>query len=285
MGTWGEAYLTRLRGCAVRMERELVEISDRDRAVRLIESEARTVEEGFGEGLLAMESASRVRTLDPLQSSAWLVAGDPARTRWESLPQLAAYVELLQAGYPEARPAVRDLRQRAGPRPGRGQRRRPGPAPRRRPRGAVGARQARGPGADLRGRRRPLDARGPGSGGEAARLPAVEHAGAVPLAGRGRRPAAVPGAVRPHHQADPGAGAADARGPVAVRLRAGPRRGSPSSRRRPSPADRCRKSKTPASVSGHLRALHRIMHAGRPVVARIAPDRRRFCQTSVNEPC
>ena len=101
VGTWGEAYLTRLRGCAVRMERELVEISDRDRAVRLIESEARTVEEGFGEGLLAMESASRVRTLDPLQSSAWLVAGDPARARWESLPQLAAYVELLQAGYPE----------------------------------------------------------------------------------------------------------------------------------------------------------------------------------------
>jgi hypothetical protein len=102
VGTWGEAYLTRLRGCAVRMERELVEISDRDRAVRLIESEARTVEEGFGEGLLVMESASRVWTLDPLQSSAWLVAGDPARARWESLPQLAAYVELLQAGYPGA---------------------------------------------------------------------------------------------------------------------------------------------------------------------------------------
>ena len=101
MGTWGEAYLTRLRGCAVRMERELVEISDRDRAVRLVEDDARTVEEGFGAGLLTMESASRVRTLDPRQGSAWLVVGDPARTRWESLPQLAAYVELLRAGYPE----------------------------------------------------------------------------------------------------------------------------------------------------------------------------------------
>lgn len=101
MGTWGEAYLTRLRGCAVQMGRELAEISDRDRAVRLSESDAQTVEEGFGDGLLAMESAGCVRTLDPLQASAWLVIGDPARARWESLAQLAAYVELLQAGYPE----------------------------------------------------------------------------------------------------------------------------------------------------------------------------------------
>ncbi len=105
MGTWGDAYLTRLRGCAVRMERELVEISDRDRAVRLIERDAQTVEEGFGEGLLTVEATSRVRTLDPLQANAWLVAGDPARPRWESLAQLAAYVELLRAGYPD--PAVR----------------------------------------------------------------------------------------------------------------------------------------------------------------------------------
>lgn len=102
VGTWGEAYLTRLRGCAVRMERELVEISDRDRAVRLIEADAQTVEKGFSDGLLAMESASRVRTLDPLQASAWLVEGDPACALWKALPQLAAYVELLQAGYPEA---------------------------------------------------------------------------------------------------------------------------------------------------------------------------------------
>jgi hypothetical protein len=85
----------------VRMERELVEISDRDRAVRLIEADAQTVELGFSDGLLAMESASRVRTLDPLQASAWLVEGDPACALWKSLPQLAAYVELLQAGYPE----------------------------------------------------------------------------------------------------------------------------------------------------------------------------------------
>jgi hypothetical protein len=83
------------------MDRELVEISDRHRAVRLIETDAQTVEEGFGEGILEMESASRVRTLDPLQGSVWLVEGDPACARWESLPKLAAYVELLQAGYPE----------------------------------------------------------------------------------------------------------------------------------------------------------------------------------------
>jgi len=101
LGTWGEAYLTRLRGCGVRMGRELVEITDRDRAVRLVEADAHTVEQGFADGLLAMEAAGRVRTLDPCQGSAWLVAGDPARARWESLPQLAAYVELLQVGYPE----------------------------------------------------------------------------------------------------------------------------------------------------------------------------------------
>lgn len=102
MGTWGEAYVTRLRGCAGRLGRELADISDRERSVRLLEDEARTAEEGFGAGLLVIDPPSRVRTLDPLQGSAWLVEGDPARPRWESLAQMAAYVELLRAGYPEA---------------------------------------------------------------------------------------------------------------------------------------------------------------------------------------
>lgn len=101
MGTWGEAYLTRLRGCAGRMGGELAEISDRDRAVRLVEKDARTVEEGFSEGLLSMLSGGRVRTLDPRQPTVTLVAGDPVRPRWEALPQLAAYVELLRSGFPE----------------------------------------------------------------------------------------------------------------------------------------------------------------------------------------
>ncbi|KAA1424238.1 hypothetical protein [Nocardioides antri] len=105
MGTWGEAYLTRLRGCAGRLERELADISDRDRAVRLVEDDARLVEKGFADGLLSVEAASRVRTLDPLQADAWLVEGEPARPRWELLSQLAAYVELLRGGYPE--PVVR----------------------------------------------------------------------------------------------------------------------------------------------------------------------------------
>lgn len=101
MGTWGEAYATRLRGCAGRMGRELAQISDRDRAVRLVESDARTVEAGFGDGLLTMTSGGRVRTLDPRQSTVRLVSGEPARPRWRALPQLAAYVELIGAGYPE----------------------------------------------------------------------------------------------------------------------------------------------------------------------------------------
>lgn len=102
MGTWGEAYLTRLRGCAARMGQELGDITDRDRSVRLVDGDARTVEEAFGDGLLEMAAAGRVRTRDVLQSPAWLVAGDPPRPRWESLPQLAGYVELLRLGYPEA---------------------------------------------------------------------------------------------------------------------------------------------------------------------------------------
>lgn len=105
MGTWGEAYLTRLRGCAARMERDFSQISDRDRSVRLVERDAKLVEAGFGAGVLTMESASRVRTFDPWQATTWLVEGDPARPRWESLPLMAAYVELLQGGYP--RNAVR----------------------------------------------------------------------------------------------------------------------------------------------------------------------------------
>ena len=101
MGTWAEAYLTRLRGCAARTGSELAEISDRDRAVRLVERDARTVEEGFGDGLLTMLSAGRVRTLDPRQPTATIIASDPTRPRWEALPHLAAYVELIRAGFPE----------------------------------------------------------------------------------------------------------------------------------------------------------------------------------------
>jgi hypothetical protein len=102
VGTWGEAYLTRLRGCAVQMGRELADISDRDRAVRLIESDARTVEEAFGDGVLTVASGGRVRTLDARQATTWLVSGDPARPQWEVMAHLAAYVDLLGAGYPEA---------------------------------------------------------------------------------------------------------------------------------------------------------------------------------------
>jgi len=84
------------------MGRELDDISDRDRAVRLVETDAQSVEEGFGQGLLSLEPNSRVRSLDPLQDPTWLVEGDPARPRWQSLAQLSAYVELLRAGYPES---------------------------------------------------------------------------------------------------------------------------------------------------------------------------------------
>ena len=100
MGTFVESYLTRMRGCAARMGREMATISDRNRAVRLVEADARSVERGFAAGWLAIESVNRVRTLDQRQGTAWLVEGDPAHVRWEYLPHLAAYVELIAAGYP-----------------------------------------------------------------------------------------------------------------------------------------------------------------------------------------
>lgn len=96
-----EAYLTRMRRCASQSGRELAEISDRHRAVRLVESDAASVERGFAAGLLAIESAHRLRTMDPRQRAAWLVEGDPAHLCWEYLPHMAAYVELvLDHGFP-----------------------------------------------------------------------------------------------------------------------------------------------------------------------------------------
>lgn len=102
MGTWGEAYLGRLRGCADQKGQSLEEISSRDRSVRLVEGDARAVEEGFTEGFLTMAATGQVQTRDVLQGSCELVAGDPPQPSWEALPQLAAYVELLRLGYPEA---------------------------------------------------------------------------------------------------------------------------------------------------------------------------------------
>lgn len=106
MGQYVDAYVARMRGCASRMSRELAEISDRNRAVRLVESDAASVESGFASGLLSVESVNRVRTVDPYQGTAWLVEGDPAHLCWEALPQLAAYVELID-GYRYPRAAVR----------------------------------------------------------------------------------------------------------------------------------------------------------------------------------
>lgn len=100
MGVWGEAYLERLRSCAARSEREFVEVTARDRAVRLVEEDARTVEEAIAEGVLTAETSGRVRTLDPLQAEICLIEGDPAAPRWEALSHLATYVDLLHAGYP-----------------------------------------------------------------------------------------------------------------------------------------------------------------------------------------
>lgn len=105
MVTWGEVYLTRLRGCAALVDQELGEIGDRDRSVRLVDSDARTVEEGFDRGVLELDDDGRVRTLDRRQRPVSLLTDDPLQPCWQTLAQLAAYVELLRLGYPG--PAVR----------------------------------------------------------------------------------------------------------------------------------------------------------------------------------
>lgn len=100
MGTYVDAYLTRMRGCAARLGQELAPISGREHAVRLVEADTRSVEHGFASGYLKVEGSHRVRTLDPRQGAACLVRGAPPQVCWEHLPHLAAYVELLDAGYP-----------------------------------------------------------------------------------------------------------------------------------------------------------------------------------------
>lgn len=101
-----------MRGCAARLGRELADVSHRDRAVRLLECNARLVEEAFSDGLLRVAPDGGVRTLDPRQTTTWMVdRGEPAQPRWEVLSQLAAYVELVAAGYPDG--AVRFATSRA----------------------------------------------------------------------------------------------------------------------------------------------------------------------------
>jgi hypothetical protein len=103
VGTYVDAFLRRAEGCARKMGRELATISERNRRVRLVESELRSVEQGFASGLLFIEGVNRVRTRDPRQVTTWLAAGDPAELNWPALPLLAAYVDLVEdLGYPRA---------------------------------------------------------------------------------------------------------------------------------------------------------------------------------------
>jgi len=103
VGTYVDAFVRRAQGCAQKMGRELAPISERHRSVRLVESEVRSIERGFGNGLLTIEGANRVRTRDPNQVTTWIAAGEPAELNWTALPLLAAYVELIEDhGYPRA---------------------------------------------------------------------------------------------------------------------------------------------------------------------------------------
>lgn len=98
-----DAYLHRMGRLARDMGRELVPVTPAERDQRLSEVDAALVERGFHTGLLTVEGRNRVRTGDPHQQLAWLIEGAPARVRWDRVPHLAAYVEMVEhLGYPAA---------------------------------------------------------------------------------------------------------------------------------------------------------------------------------------
>jgi hypothetical protein len=92
--------LTRLEGCASSLGRPLAAVEERHLGIRLDERDAGLVEHGLRTGLLEIQGNYLI-TQDPMQATAWLVEGDPARPCWEYVPHAAAYVELVeQLDYP-----------------------------------------------------------------------------------------------------------------------------------------------------------------------------------------
>lgn len=99
LGPASRRYLDLMDGCAQSLGRELAQMDSTRLATRLVESDAGLVERGLEWGLLRVEG-NYLRTRDPRQATAWLVEGDPARLCWEYIPHAAAYVELMELGYP-----------------------------------------------------------------------------------------------------------------------------------------------------------------------------------------
>jgi hypothetical protein len=91
-----DAYLHRMGRLAREMGSELTPVTPAERDQRLSEVDVALVERGFETGLLMVEGRNRVRTADPHQRMAWLIEGTPARLRWDRVPHLAAYVEMVE---------------------------------------------------------------------------------------------------------------------------------------------------------------------------------------------
>lgn len=92
-------YLDRMRGCAASLGRDLAEVDRRKLSTRVAEADAELIDRGLERGLLRIEG-NYLRTADPRQATAWLVEGNPARLCWEYVPHAAAYVELVESGFP-----------------------------------------------------------------------------------------------------------------------------------------------------------------------------------------
>ncbi len=88
------AYLSLMEQCAAHLGRELVQLSEKHLATRLVESDAALVMTGIDAEILDVRG-NYLHTLDPRQATAWLVEGTPAHLCWEYVPHAAAYVELV----------------------------------------------------------------------------------------------------------------------------------------------------------------------------------------------
>lgn len=92
-------YLDRMRGCAASLGRDLDDVALERLMTRVAETDAVLIDRGLARGLLRIEG-NYLHTADPRQATAWLVEGDPARLCWEYVPHAAAYVELVESGFP-----------------------------------------------------------------------------------------------------------------------------------------------------------------------------------------
>lgn len=101
MTTAVDRYIQLLEDTARSLGRNVKPLRPGQVAARFTEDDAALFEIGLNEGLLRIDGRGYLHSLDPHQTTAWLVEGNPAWPCWEYLPHAAAYVELItRRGFP-----------------------------------------------------------------------------------------------------------------------------------------------------------------------------------------